>query len=68
MRVTYFSNIYRNVFTSTCSYVGYTVNSPNNGHFGARPTVRYPVYVLYWGIIVVATFNVKYDETLEPIT
>ena len=22
-------------------WVPYTVNSPNNGHFGARPTVRY---------------------------
>ena len=30
-----------------------TVNSLNNGHFGARPTVRYSGGVLYWGIIVV---------------
>ena len=26
-----------------------TVNSLNNGHFGARPTVRYSGGVLYWG-------------------
>ena len=37
---------------------GITVNSTNNGHFGARPTVRYSCGVLYWGIIVVTTFNV----------
>ena len=28
------------------------MNSPNNGHFGARPTVRYSGGVLYWGIIL----------------
>ena len=36
-----------------------TVNSPNSGHFGARSTVRYSSGVLYWGIIVVTTFNVS---------
>ena len=29
----------------------YTVNSLNNGHFGARTTVCYSGSVLYWGII-----------------
>ena len=30
----------------------HTEESPNNGHFGTRSTVRYSGYVLYSGIIV----------------
>jgi len=41
------------------------VKSPNNGHFGARSTVRYSGYVLYFGVIVVPTFNVKCDKALK---
>ena len=41
-----------------------TVNSPNNRHFGARPTVRYSGGVLYWRIIVVTTFNVSCSKFL----
>ena len=36
-----------------------TVNSPNNGHFGARPTVRYSGCVLYWGVIVGAGYGME---------
>ena len=43
------------------------MNSPNNGHFGARPTVRYSGGVLYWGIIVVTTFNVSCSKFLANI-
>ena len=44
-----------------------TVNSPSNGHFGARPTVRYSDGVLYWGIIVVTTFHVPCSKFLANI-
>ena len=39
--------------------IGNTVNSPNNGHFGARPTVRYSGCVLYWGVIVGAGYGME---------
>ena len=42
-----------------------TVNSPNNGHLGVRPTVLYSSGVLYWGIIVVTTFNVSCSSSLQ---
>jgi len=41
------------------------VKSPNNEHFGARTTVCYSGYVFYLGVIVVPTFNVKFDKTLK---
>ena len=44
-----------------------TVNSPNNGRFGARPIVRYSGDVLYWGIIVVTTFHVPYSKLLANV-
>ena len=47
------------LYTCTCTY---TVNSPNNRHFGARPTDRYSRYILYRGIIVVSTFNAEYEK------
>ena len=45
----------------------YTVNFPNNGHFGKRPTVRYSGGVLYWGIIV-TTFHVPCSKFLANIS
>jgi len=43
-----------NIFAESSKKCGETtVNSLSNGHFGAWPTVRYSVYVLYWGTIVV---------------
>jgi len=51
---------------STTSYpIADTVKSLNNRHFGARPAVRYSGYVLYSGVIVVPTFNIKFDKTLK---
>lgn len=54
-----------------CSPIGwlmrYTVNSPNNRQFGARPTVRYSGFILYWGIIVATTFNIPCSKLLANI-
>ena len=44
-----------------------TVNSPNNGHFGARPTVRYSGDVLNWGISVVTAFHVPCSKLLATV-
>ena len=52
---------------ATCMHIVYTVNSPNNGHFGARPTVRYSGGVLYWGIIIVNTVNVSCSKFIANI-
>ena len=35
------------------------MNSPNNGHFGVKPTFRYSGCVLYWGIIVGAGYGME---------
>ena len=43
------------------------MNSLNNGHFGARPTVHYSGDVLYWGIIVVTVFHVPCSKLLANI-
>ena len=39
-----YENIYMYVYMYVCKCA---VNSPNNGHFGTRPTVRYSGGVLY---------------------